>query len=217
MSILRARLFEIEETKRRDEQDEARRSQVGTVKRTDPNHISVMDTTLRDGEQTPDVAYTAAEKLQLARLLLEDVGVDRIEIGSTRVDVSVPAPGERDLIVGPRRRLLADTVVREALLRRADVRAGEARRAVRRRLTGLSAEASLRRAAVGACFGSRRRATTKDAECTRFAIVVRLAAGAEHAVAVAAQLRASAVCVARIASAWTVARTASAVAVAAWA
>ena len=54
-------------------------------RKTDPDRIHVMDTTLRDGEQTPDVAYTPAEKLQLARLLLLDVGVDRIEIASTRV------------------------------------------------------------------------------------------------------------------------------------
>ncbi len=47
--------------------------------------ISIMDTTLRDGEQTPGIAYSAAEKLQLARMLLTDVGVDRIEIASTRV------------------------------------------------------------------------------------------------------------------------------------
>ena len=47
--------------------------------------IEVMDTTLRDGEQTPDVAYTPGEKLQLARLLLEGVGVDRIEIAQTHV------------------------------------------------------------------------------------------------------------------------------------
>ncbi|MEE9281548.1 MAG: alpha-isopropylmalate synthase regulatory domain-containing protein [Myxococcota bacterium] len=44
-----------------------------------------MDTTLRDGEQTPNVAYMPAEKLQLARLLLRDVRVDRIEIASARV------------------------------------------------------------------------------------------------------------------------------------
>jgi D-citramalate synthase len=50
-----------------------------------PDHISIMDTTLRDGEQTPDVSYTPAEKLQLARLLLLDLEVDRIEIASTRV------------------------------------------------------------------------------------------------------------------------------------
>ncbi len=44
-----------------------------------------MDTTLRDGEQTPNVAYTPSEKLQLARLLLRDVKVDRVEIASARV------------------------------------------------------------------------------------------------------------------------------------
>lgn len=54
-------------------------------------HIAVMDTTLRDGEQTPEVAYTPDEKLQLARLLLLDVEVDRIEIASSRV-----SSGERD-------------------------------------------------------------------------------------------------------------------------
>ena len=45
----------------------------------------IMDTTLRDGEQTPNVAYTPSEKLQLARLLLRNVKVDRIEIASARV------------------------------------------------------------------------------------------------------------------------------------
>lgn len=55
-------------------------------RRSDPSPtIAVMDTTLRDGEQTPDVAYSPAEKRQLARLLLCDVEVDRIEIASTRV------------------------------------------------------------------------------------------------------------------------------------
>ncbi len=47
--------------------------------------IAVMDTTLRDGEQTPNVSYTPEEKQQLARLLLMDLEVDRIEIASTRV------------------------------------------------------------------------------------------------------------------------------------
>ncbi len=50
-----------------------------------PPHVAVMDTTLRDGEQTPNVSYTPAEKLQLARMLLVDLEVDRIEIASTRV------------------------------------------------------------------------------------------------------------------------------------
>jgi D-citramalate synthase len=44
-----------------------------------------MDTTLRDGEQTSGVAYTDREKLQVSKLLLEEVQVDRIEIASARV------------------------------------------------------------------------------------------------------------------------------------
>jgi len=44
-----------------------------------------MDTTLRDGEQTQGVSYTPLEKLHIARLLLSDLGVDRIEVASARV------------------------------------------------------------------------------------------------------------------------------------
>jgi D-citramalate synthase len=44
-----------------------------------------MDTTLRDGEQTSGVSYSASEKLHISRLLLEDVKVDRIEVASARV------------------------------------------------------------------------------------------------------------------------------------
>lgn len=47
--------------------------------------ISIMDTTLRDGEQTSGVSFNFDEKLSMAKLLLEDLKVDRLEIASARV------------------------------------------------------------------------------------------------------------------------------------
>ena len=47
--------------------------------------IEIMDTTLRDGEQTSGVSFAAHEKLSIAQVLLGDLGVNRIEIASARV------------------------------------------------------------------------------------------------------------------------------------
>ena len=47
--------------------------------------IEIMDTTLRDGEQTPGVSFTKTEKYNIAKILLRDVKVDRIEVASARV------------------------------------------------------------------------------------------------------------------------------------
>jgi (R)-citramalate synthase len=47
--------------------------------------VEIMDTTLRDGEQTQGVSYSPAEKLHIAKLLLNDLKVDRIEVASARV------------------------------------------------------------------------------------------------------------------------------------
>lgn len=55
--------------------------------------IEIMDTTLRDGEQTSGVSFAPQEKLSLARMLLTDVKVDRIEIASARV-----SEGERKAV-----------------------------------------------------------------------------------------------------------------------
>ena len=47
--------------------------------------IEIMDTTLRDGEQTSGVSFAAHEKLSIAQVLLSELKVDRLEIASARV------------------------------------------------------------------------------------------------------------------------------------
>ena len=53
--------------------------------------VEILDSTLRDGEQTNGVSFLPHEKLMIARMLLHDLNVDRIEVGSARV-----SDGEKD-------------------------------------------------------------------------------------------------------------------------
>lgn len=55
--------------------------------------IEIMDSTLRDGEQTSGVSFLPHEKLMIARKLLFDVNVDRVEVASARV-----SEGERNAV-----------------------------------------------------------------------------------------------------------------------
>lgn len=56
-------------------------------------YIEIMDCTLRDGEQTSGVSFLPHEKLMIARTLLNDVNVDRIEVSSARI-----SDGEKDAV-----------------------------------------------------------------------------------------------------------------------
>src|SRR5215472_11637138 len=52
----------------------------GGKQRAESNRVFILDTTLRDGEQSPGFHLNAASKLRLARQL-EKLGVDVIEAG----------------------------------------------------------------------------------------------------------------------------------------
>ena len=47
--------------------------------------VEIMDTTLRDGEQTSGVSFATQEKLSIVSLLLDELNIDRVEIASARV------------------------------------------------------------------------------------------------------------------------------------
>lgn len=56
-------------------------------------HIRLMDTTLRDGEQTQGVSFSVNEKVNIARALLQSLKVDRIEVASACV-----SEGEKEAV-----------------------------------------------------------------------------------------------------------------------
>src|SRR5574344_2433584 len=68
------------------------KQQVKMYKRK-PVFVEIMDTTLRDGEQTSGVSFLPHEKLMIARMLLQDLNIDRIEVASARV-----SEGEKDAV-----------------------------------------------------------------------------------------------------------------------
>lgn len=84
---------------------------VGTTYRHIAPTVEIMDCTLRDGEQTSGVSFMPHEKLMIARMLLSEVKVDRVEVASARV-----SEGEKQAV-----RMICNYAERYGLLERIEV------------------------------------------------------------------------------------------------
>ncbi len=74
-------------------------------------HIEIMDSTLRDGEQTSGVSFLPHEKLVIASMLLSEVKVDRVEVSSARV-----SEGEKDAV-----KMICRYAARHEMLERVEI------------------------------------------------------------------------------------------------
>ena len=57
----------------------------------DKSYVNIIDTTLRNGEQTAGVVFSKHEKIRIAKLL-DEVGIPEIEIGTPSLGRPIP-PG----------------------------------------------------------------------------------------------------------------------------
>ncbi|ESQ13222.1 MAG: 2-isopropylmalate synthase [Thiohalocapsa sp. PB-PSB1] len=64
---------------------ETSKTQNAEIQTSNQDRILILDTTLRDGEQTQGISFSPEEKINIAKMLLEMVRVDRIEVASARV------------------------------------------------------------------------------------------------------------------------------------
>ncbi len=71
--------------------------------------LEILDTTLREGEQTPYVSFTIEEKIEIARLL-DEVGVEMIEAGDPSVSPGVARAVEQIAALGLRAEIVAHSL-----------------------------------------------------------------------------------------------------------
>lgn len=76
------------------------------VKRCYPAQVLIYDVTLRDGEQTPGVAWNEDERVRIA-LALEEMGIRRLEIGMPVVSETIPRAIKRLLAMNDKTQLVA--------------------------------------------------------------------------------------------------------------
>jgi 2-isopropylmalate synthase len=80
--------------------------------------LEILDTTLREGEQTPYVNFTVDEKVEIARML-DSVGVDRIEAGDPSVSGNVAKAIERIASLGLKAEIVAHSTATRSGIERA--------------------------------------------------------------------------------------------------
>src|SRR3972149_8604320 len=71
---------------------------------TEPRHIVIFDTPLRDGEQSPGASMNLAEKMEIAQALV-DLGVDVIEAG-----FPIASPGDFEAVQEIARSIRGSTI-----------------------------------------------------------------------------------------------------------
>src|SRR5687768_8727069 len=103
--------------------------------------LVIFDTTLRDGEQSPGASMNLAEKLEVARALV-DLGVDVIEAG-----FPIASPGDFEAVQAIARQVQGPVIAGLARCNPADIdRAGEALKdAPRRRIHVFLATSAIHR------------------------------------------------------------------------
>ena len=80
--------------------------------------LEILDTTLREGEQTPYVNFTVDEKVEIAKLL-DRIGVDMIEAGDPSVSPNVARAIERISSLGLRAEIVAHSIASRSGIDRA--------------------------------------------------------------------------------------------------
>ncbi|MBN2115660.1 MAG: homocitrate synthase [Anaerolineales bacterium] len=80
--------------------------------------LEILDTTLREGEQTPYVNFTVDEKIEIARLL-DEVGVEMIEAGDPSVAPSIAKAVEHIASLGLRAEIVAHSIASRQSIDRA--------------------------------------------------------------------------------------------------
>src|ERR1700749_928967 len=81
----------------------------------DPNRVTIFDTTLRDGEQSPGISLNPIEKLEIAQQLAR-LGVDVIEAG-----FPIASPGDFEAGKGIAQKVEGPTICGLARTHKADI------------------------------------------------------------------------------------------------